>query len=156
MRYRVVVAIFVLQFAAGRVEAQRGAQDSSAVRAAIAAAWAQLGQRLVAKDSVGLTQLMTREVVTVFNTETVGNAAVQSYWSGVFRTLTWEQFDYTIDHFAVHGPLVYDFGVYTDRFRNAAGTVTTRRLRSSSIWQRQSDGSWKLHRWFVTVARLPG
>ena len=140
----------------GSAEAQGSRADQGAVRAEVNAAWRRWEAITVAGDSVSAAAFFTAEAAFAFGTEVRGANAIREYWARNHRGFKWEQAAYTMEEFALVDDLAFDFGWLTQRWHpRVGGESTNQRMRYAAIWQRQTDGTWKLHRWLVTLAALP-
>jgi ketosteroid isomerase-like protein len=147
----VALGLFVITT---HVSGQATRTDNDTVRRQLAAVMQKYIGALKAGDAKAISQLYTADAVVAFNREVRGPQVV-TYWTENMQMYAWESATYTPEELTVAGDTAIESAVWDQTFqRKASGEKVTQRLRSVFTWRLQADGSWKIHRSVLTVARL--
>jgi len=80
-------------------------------------------------------------------TPVVGSAGIRSLWEGFFADWTVVDAESVIDEAIVFGEWAYARGHFVETYRsNTDGSTFIEQGNFSGLWQRQSDGNWKIAR----------
>ena len=147
----VALGLFVITT---QVSGQATRTDNDTVRRQLAAVMQKYIVALKAGDAKTISQLYTADAVVAFNREVRGPQIV-TYWNENMQMYAWEAATYTPEELTVAGDTAIEWAVWDQTFqRKASGEKVAQRLRSVFTWRLQGDGSWKIHRSVLTVARL--
>jgi ketosteroid isomerase-like protein len=151
---RLVLLALGLFVVTTHVSGQATRSDNESVRRQLAAVMEKFTAAMKAGDARGISQLYTADANIAFNVEYRG-PQIQSYWTVNVETYAWETVTYTPEELTVAGDTAFEWAVWSQTFRRkAGGEPVVQRLRSIFTWRRQADGSWKIQRTVLTVARL--
>jgi ketosteroid isomerase-like protein len=108
---------------------------------------AEFVAKFAAKDSAGLGQLFTDDIVAFPPNENkvAGRENVQSMWKGwIDAGLT----DLTLEALQVEesGNLAYEEGTYSIKIPGSDGKTTSEAGKYVVVWKKGDDGKWRMHR----------
>jgi len=138
----IVLALFV-----GCAQQQKE-QDIAKVREEISLAWKQFAEAWVKGDAAAAAGFYTEDGVNIPNDapDVRGRSEIQKSFSYILSQAKRVDFSSKNQELDICKDTVFDLGTFTDTFVTPDGNKTTFKARYMCVWKRQSDGTWKIHR----------
>jgi uncharacterized protein (TIGR02246 family) len=122
------------------------AASTESVRAAIAANNAEFARAIKAKDTATLTHLFTEDGIFVSPAGgfVKGWAALEPHWVDRLSKATFLDGGITTDSLEVRGDIAVEAARFTWTIQRGDGPPVARTGRALTVWQRGSDGRWRM------------
>lgn len=147
----VLIAPLVLVTLAQDASAQvKSAEKSSqTVRPAIEAANARFASAIKSGDAALAATIYTDDAIVFAPGEPVtrGREAIAGAFGGWLQQSNVIEFTLNTEEVVVNGDYAFESGTYSMTMQaKTGGSTQTDKGKYLTVWQRQKDGSWKLHR----------
>jgi uncharacterized protein (TIGR02246 family) len=127
------------------------AQHEASVREAIKQTWESFIEAWEQGDASAVASFYTADAINMpsFGSTQNGPAEVEAMFADGLSSLTYDVLSQTTDEVFVHDEMAYELGSieFEQTPTSSDDDPTVRRFRYVSTFKRQSDGSWKFHRW---------
>lgn len=124
-------------------------------RAAISQAWSGFKTAWLAGDVPSATAaFFTPEAMNVMPDApaSLGRAAIDTSFREFFANTKVLALDQTTEEVEVAGDLAYERGIFAQSVQQGQAGARTLHARYLAVWKRQSDGTWKCHRFLFNYA----
>jgi uncharacterized protein (TIGR02246 family) len=133
---------------AGVAQAGGPAADVAAVQRSIDSSLAKFASAITTGDTAAMQSIYTDDAVVMPQGMPAvrGRAAMSQYNAGMFSMFTVSNASFSTTELIVAGDYAIETGVYRMTMKPKTGPALPDTGKYISIWQRQSDGSWKMAR----------
>lgn len=110
--------------------------------------WAQYSDSLASGKAEKVAAFFTEDAILMEpeRHDIMGKDAIQSYYSEMFDRLEIKKASITPGETRIYGDTLFQFGTYHESRQPKGKRVSGLDGRFFSVWERQSDGSWKISR----------
>lgn len=128
-------------------------QNEATVREAIEQLWQKTIEGMENGDASALVPLYTEDLINMpsYGSTQNGPSEVEAMWEALFSSSTIDVQSHTTTEVFVHDGMAYELGAmeFEQKPRSSDQDSRIRRFRYVSVFQQQSDGTWKFHRWLA-------
>lgn len=122
--------------------------EVAAVQRAIDSSLAKFAAAMTSGDTAGMHSIYTDDAVIMPNGMPAvrGRSAMAQYNAGMFSLFSISNASFTTTELIVAGDYAIESGVYRMTMKPKTGPALPDTGKYISVWQRQSDGTWKMAR----------
>ncbi len=127
------------------------AQQQAAVVEEIKETWHDIIKVWEQGDATACAEFFTEDAIHMpsYNSTSNGRAELEAGMVDYFSSTKVLAVSQTTNEVFVHDSMAYEFGSLEQKFQRQEAEPVVTKLRYLSVFKKQPDGSWKLHRWLA-------
>ncbi len=144
-----LISLFVFYGCSQNQKPDLTAQDIAKVRKDIEQTWKQFIVKWEQGDAVAVADFYTDDAINMplINLTQKGKDEIATLFTDMLSTNKIDVVSQNVNEVFVHENMVYEFGTLEQIVKPRDAEATTQKFRYISVFKKQSDGSWKFHRW---------